>query len=171
MELGTSQEKFLESQMLDMNKWLNDGAMYWKREVWVGRRGWVTSHVKLEIRINYPKGINAVCWIWVWRKHQQIFNTKVIGLDEISMEKTYIHIKCNFSSFHSYKSRTCSFQRLKNYREKVIRQRFTLRAPSLFLLMRFFPAFFVFLCNRFSGVKHCPAAVVLQGNNFESFLT
>ena len=75
------------------------------------------------------------------------------------------------ASFHSYKSRTCSFQRLKNYREKVIRQRFTLRAPSLFLLMRFFPAFFVFLCNRFSGVKHCPAAVVLQGNNFESFLT
>ena len=28
MELGTSQEKFLESQMLDMNKWLNDGAMH-----------------------------------------------------------------------------------------------------------------------------------------------
>lgn len=90
MELGTSQEKFLESQMFDMSKWLNDGAMYWKWEVWVGRRRWVTSHVKLEIHINYPKGINVVCWIWVWRKHQQIFNTKVIGLDEISMEKTYI---------------------------------------------------------------------------------
>lgn len=90
MELGTSQEIFLKSQMFDMSKWLNDGAMYWKWEVWVGRRGWVTSHVKLEIHINYPKGINVVCWIWVWRKHQQIFNTKVVGLDEISMEKTYI---------------------------------------------------------------------------------
>lgn len=28
MELGTSQRKFLESQMFDMSKWLNDGAMY-----------------------------------------------------------------------------------------------------------------------------------------------
>lgn len=55
--------------------------------------------------------------------------------------------------FHSYKSRTCSFQKLENYREKAIKQRLTLRAPSLFILMHFFPAVFVFLCNRFSDVN------------------
>lgn len=45
-------------------------------------------------------------------------------------------VKCKVQDFLCFfhiviKSRTCSFQKLENYREKAIKQRLTLRAPSL----------------------------------------